>query len=265
MLRDGTRYRIDNGGVTWMRDRNGNKLSFSTSGSSTIITGLAQPHCDYHASGFRKHIFRSSYSQGFGGATRTILVTYAQLTNALRTTNPRGEPSGRIPDSDVSRSFSGVEQRQLVHFWNPWVVASVTLPNNKQYQLKYNCFAELARINLPTGGAIEYDYTAGSGVIGDGDDYQVFRRVLERRLYPDGANLETYTTYDGSGSGVQADQRSANGTLLSREKHYYYGGAAASLLTLPELVIRQTGWPGIQDRSLRATAHAAAQDRNNLG
>jgi len=38
MLRDGTRYRIDNGGVTWMRDRNGNKLSFSTSGSSTIIT-----------------------------------------------------------------------------------------------------------------------------------------------------------------------------------------------------------------------------------
>jgi len=29
MLRDGTRYRIDNGLVSWMRDRNGNKLSFT--------------------------------------------------------------------------------------------------------------------------------------------------------------------------------------------------------------------------------------------
>ena len=29
MLRDGTRYRIDAGKVTWMRDRNGNKLTFT--------------------------------------------------------------------------------------------------------------------------------------------------------------------------------------------------------------------------------------------
>lgn len=28
MLRDGTRYRIDSGRVTWIRDRNGNRLSF---------------------------------------------------------------------------------------------------------------------------------------------------------------------------------------------------------------------------------------------
>jgi hypothetical protein len=29
MLRDGTRFRIDNGTITWMRDRNGNKLNFT--------------------------------------------------------------------------------------------------------------------------------------------------------------------------------------------------------------------------------------------
>lgn len=38
MLRNGTRYRIDNGDVTWIRDRNGNKISFSYTSSSITIT-----------------------------------------------------------------------------------------------------------------------------------------------------------------------------------------------------------------------------------
>jgi hypothetical protein len=39
MLRDGTRYRIDEGKVTWLRDRNGNKLTFTYSGwKVTTIT-----------------------------------------------------------------------------------------------------------------------------------------------------------------------------------------------------------------------------------
>lgn len=38
MLRDGTRYRLDSGKVTWMRDRNGNKLSFTYDGFSRVTT-----------------------------------------------------------------------------------------------------------------------------------------------------------------------------------------------------------------------------------
>src|SRR5262249_24969485 len=37
MLRDGTRYRIDLGNVTWIRDRNGNKLSFTYDSSRRLI------------------------------------------------------------------------------------------------------------------------------------------------------------------------------------------------------------------------------------
>jgi hypothetical protein len=149
----------------------------------------------------------------------------------LRTTNPRNEPSGRYQIQTYHNLFPELNNASSYSSWNPWVVASVTLPNNQQYQFKYNCYAELARISLPTGGAIDYDYTSGSGAVTDGDDYQIYRRVVERRLYPDGTNLETYSTYDTSGTPVVVDQRSANGTLLTREKHYYYGGALASLFS----------------------------------
>ena len=38
MLRDGTQYRFDGGGATWIRDRNGNKISFSYGAGSMTIT-----------------------------------------------------------------------------------------------------------------------------------------------------------------------------------------------------------------------------------
>jgi len=229
LLRDGTRYRMDSGGVTWMRDRNGNKLTFSTSGSSIIITDSLNRTVTITPADFVNTFSDQITVKGFGGATRTILVTYAQLANVLRTTNPRGEPSGRYQLQTYHNLFPELNNASSYSTWNPWVVASVTLPNNKQYQFTYNCYAELARVNLPTSGAIEYDYTAGSGAVTDYTDYHIYRRVKERRVYPDGANLETYTTYSDSGSPVTVDQYAANGTRLSREKHYFYGDPVASL------------------------------------
>lgn len=35
---------------------------------------------------------------------------------------------------------------------------SITLPDGRQYKFYYNPYMELARIELPTGGAIEYDW-----------------------------------------------------------------------------------------------------------
>ena len=46
-------------------------------------------------------------------------------------------------------------------YHNPSVVSAVELSNGKQYQFRYNSNAELTRVVLPTGGAIEYDYAAG--------------------------------------------------------------------------------------------------------
>ncbi len=232
MLRDGTRYRIDGGGVTWLRDRNGNKLTFSYNGGVATITDSLNRQVTYTYADFVNTFSDQITVKGFGGATRTILVNYSQLANALRTTNPRNEPASRYQLQTYHGLFPELNNASSYSTWNPWVVTSVTLPNNQQYQFLYNCFAEVARINLPTSGAIEYDYTAGSGAISDGTDYQVYRRVKERRVYPDGSNLESYTTYSEPTYGNTAvvfDHLSASGTLLSRDKHYFYGSALDSL------------------------------------
>jgi YD repeat-containing protein len=44
-------------------------------------------------------------------------------------------------------------------------MSAVTLPDGRQYQFYYNSYGELARVDLPTGGVIEYDY--GSGTTSD--------------------------------------------------------------------------------------------------
>jgi YD repeat-containing protein len=229
MLRDGTRYRIVSGGVSWIRDRNGNKLSFSSSGTVTTITDSLNRQVTIAPADFVNTFSDQITVKGFGGATRTLLVNYTQLTNALRTTNPRNEPASRYQIQTYHGLFPELNNASSYSTWNPWVVASVTLPNNQQYQFFYNCFAEVARINLPTSGAIEYDYTAGSGAVTDYTDYHIYRRVKERRIYPDGSNLESYTTYSESGSPVSVDRFSASGTLLGREKHYYNGDPVSSL------------------------------------
>jgi len=38
MLANGTRYRFDNGLVTWIRDRNGNRLSYTYDASARVST-----------------------------------------------------------------------------------------------------------------------------------------------------------------------------------------------------------------------------------
>jgi YD repeat-containing protein len=37
---------------------------------------------------------------------------------------------------------------------NPTVINYVELPDGRRYQLQYNAYAEIARVILPTGGAI---------------------------------------------------------------------------------------------------------------
>jgi len=219
LLGDGTRYRIDNGNVTWMRDRNGNRLSFAyASGRVTVITDSLNRQISITYADYVNTFSDQITVKGFGGVTRTILVNFTALSNTLRTTNPRGEPASRYQIQTYQSLFPGLNGSSASQY-NPYVVSSITLPNGQQYLLQYNSYAELARIMLPTGGAIEYDYTATSGAVTDGDNYQVYRRVIERRIYADGVNLDSYSTYSGQDpfTGiVQVDHLSAAGVLRRR-------------------------------------------------
>jgi RHS repeat-associated protein len=233
LLRDGTRYRFENGRISWIRDRNGNRLTFAhtygTNPTTTITDSLNRQVtvtkdvndpiyglCD-----------RISY-KGFGGTARNIYITKTNLSNALRPGYSIQTYNQLFPELDGGSPYSP---------YDVTVPDSVWLPNGKRYRFLYNSYGEIARVELPTGGAIEYDYapgsySSGSGVVGSGSGYAIYRRVIERRVYSNGTTLDykmTYSRPDVSGqSYVETDTYDASGNLLARQRHYFYGSASNS-------------------------------------
>ena len=75
-LRDGTRYRIDSGTISWLRDRNGNKLTFTRDAQYqnriTKITDSLNREATYTYSSVTGLGYDAITLKGFGGAPRTI-------------------------------------------------------------------------------------------------------------------------------------------------------------------------------------------------
>lgn len=251
MLRDGTRFRIIGGRLMSMRDRNGNQVTFGYDNVQrlTNITDSLnrQVSISYSAP------YDEITVKGFGGTARSIKIYKG---SALR--------SDCSPQT-YQQLFPELNQASNTTF-TPSGVTVVQLPNGQQYQLFYNSYSELARVVLPTGGAIEYDYAPGltdgtfSGVITAPGDRQLYRRVVERRVYPDGgtgatyASRMTYSRPESSTSNagyVIADQYNSGGALLGRVYHYFYGSPRASFGQQP------TQYPGWKDgREYQTTVYA---------
>ena len=226
ILRDGTRYRIENGLVKWIRDRNGNKLTFTHDTYdrvSTITDSLGrQTTIEYNVTDPVYGLCDRINFTGFGGGSRKIWVGKTALSSVLRA------------DYSLQTFYQlfGMGSSSTQH--NPnYITASIWLPDGRRYQLQYNSHGEVARVVLPTGGAYEYDWASWSG---PGCDFlpEIYRRVGERRVYPDGTVLEGKTVYGMPGGDVRTvDSLNAGGTLRAREKHYFYGlqGCAPSSLS----------------------------------
>src|SRR6185503_4218662 len=149
-LKNGTVFRVDDGTIAWMRDCNGNKVNFgydpfrritSVSDSLNRLVTISYPS---GATGFTQISFK-----GYGGASRTIKIGQTNLANALRSGYTMLTGSQMFPEMT---SVWGIDSL---------VINYIELPDGRSYQLRYNPYAELARVVLPTGGAIEYDYAAG--------------------------------------------------------------------------------------------------------
>ncbi len=239
---NGTRYRIDSGRVSWIRDRNGNRVTFAydtNSRLSTITDSLSRQITLTYGGSDPAYYTDISY-KGFGGIQRTIRVNYTTLSNALRSGYAIQTYGQLFPELYSSAPIDA--SISLTN--NPSIVSSVRLPDGRQYQFLYDSYGEPARIVLPTGGAIEYDMVPGSGVVSytPTNEYEIFRRVAERRVYPDGSTgttFESRTTFTASTNNpfdpkpwytnVTVDHLNQNGTLLAREKHYFNGSGVGSL------------------------------------
>jgi RHS repeat-associated protein len=242
MMRDGTRYRIDASKVSWQRDRNGNQMDFAYNSNlqaTQITDSLGRVVSFTYYTQPAATPDKITYT-GFGGTPRSINIWYTYLNQSLRADYGTTAQTSHQLFPELSGASSSP--------FNPPVVSSVELPDGRRYYFRYNLYGELARVELPTGGAFEYDYQAGlvngvaSGVMTNWYS-QIYRRVVERRVYPDGGTGNTYASRmtvsrpeDTSGSNtgyVTVEQRDIAGTLLSKDIHYYYGSTRESFQQAP--------------------------------
>ena len=248
-MRDGTCYRIDGGRVSWIRDRNGNRITFGYDYTDHFRYTMTDSLNRVVIIDNRLHdpVRNQDYDliayKGFGGVDRTIKLWYSKLHFALRSDFP---PPARTYES-LFPALDGSDQPLSVY--DPKVVSEIELPDGRKYFLYYNYYGELARVDLPTGGRFEYEYDAGvtggdptgvvTGVNSGGSIKNVYRRVTERRVYKDsGATFELKETYSrpesngGVNQGYVEVQRLAGDgvTILARERHFYFGSAKNSFL-----------------------------------
>ncbi|HKQ75463.1 MAG TPA: RHS repeat-associated core domain-containing protein [Blastocatellia bacterium] len=253
LMPDGSRYGIDSGRVMWIRDRNGNMISFQYGwgGVSKITDSLNRvvniAYGNDPATPYNDHDEITWI--GFGVTNRTIKVWYTQMSLAMGTDRSVNPP---VPYTikTYAQLFPEMNGSGSTQFNQQQILSAVELPDGRTYQFRYNSYGELARVELPTGGAIEYDYAAGivglaaSGSYGGGGQYidkQVYRRVVERRVYADkdSSVFEYKTTIsrpDSSGGNlgyVDVENRNYSGALLSKERHYYLGSARVPVAQLP--------------------------------
>jgi len=254
LLKDGTRYRIEHGFVKWMRDSNGNLTTFAYNspygGKLQSITDSISRRVEIQYSSSQCGGYDEIIYKGFDRTTpRKIKVGYACLGDALRMTRSGDPVEAGAKTYEFLFPSSTHDPTEI---FNPRVVSYIELPDQiRKYRFYYNIYGELARVELPTGGAIEYEHGAGwvnpehpSGLWlgwGYGNDYgwHIYRRVQERRVYVDKTDQspETKMTYGipvdptGQGTGVSVEVRQSGGssqTPLSIELHYFKGNAAPS-------------------------------------
>ena len=236
MLRDGTRYRIREGLVDWVRDRNGNKVSYEYAGErvTKITDSLGREVTFSYGPTLPPPYSDTITYTGFGGAPRTVRVWYGLLGTALR-----GDQTPKS-EHDLFPSLNGADS---TGYFERTVATSVELPDGRSYRFKYNSYGELARVELPTGGAFEYDWDGGFTPNSPGlyfvgpastGSYQVYRRVVERRVYPDGGAGSSFASRmtigrpeEGTPDLGYAEVKNYDhtGTTLTCERHYFYGSA----------------------------------------
>jgi len=244
MFPDGTKYRFNEGDLEWIRDRNGNKVTFTY--ATDPVTGVrisgkvievkdslnrsvTITHSDFPVNDPPTIPYDQLTFKGFGGGNRTVRVWYSRLSAALRSGWALGTYASLFP---------ALTPQGIVGTYNPWVVQAVELPDGRRYQFYYNSYKELARVELPTGGALEYDYTpSGQDVT---SNKQIHRRCIERRTYVKKTDSTPTSKQTYSHTVTQVDSAPhfittsvvnyLNPTsLIYSEKHYFFGSATKAI------------------------------------
>jgi RHS repeat-associated protein len=237
-------------GLKQITDHNGNQIVFTYEdvnvplhwGRVTTITDPLGRVVTFTYSNVTGNSYDEIIYPGFNGANRTIKILHGVLVDALRADYPQIIPTMQMLFNEP------LINQGLAKTYNPPVITGVELPDGRQYRFRYNPHGEIARVDLPTGGAYEYDY--GSGVPASVDpqgngvlpitttEVQIYRRIVERRVFSDGTaqadhkeHFQLPVTTIGTDilptTQVEEDI-TAGGALLAKSIHYFKGDPAAS-------------------------------------
>ncbi|MCI0661607.1 MAG: hypothetical protein L0220_11080, partial [Acidobacteria bacterium] len=256
-MKDGTLYRIDGGRVSWIRDSNGNRISFTyeVAGTSSFyrLIGITDSLNRVISISYANGNYDEISFKGFGQAQRSIKVWHSPMVNLLR------------PDFTIKKAnqlFPEVYAMQ--QFWtgdwdhNPTLVSQVELPDHRLYQFRYNAYGEVVRIILPTGGGFDYEYGYPWGGSGAGSgSLMVYRRLTKRTVFnvltpttdpvnpPAGTRekIEAYVVespYAETPTVIRVEQRDSDNVLKAQSKHYFFGFPEEDSSCTP---IHYSWWP----------------------
>lgn len=253
---DGTRYHFVDGLLQTVRDRNGDILTF------TFGTDLNDLRTYRRLTGITdslKRFISISYSdvgivnpavllydqityKGFGGNQRTIKVWYSDLAQALRANYTLQTYNCLFPALNSSWVCGGSSGNTI---YTANVVNKVELPDGQVYRLYYNPYRELARVEIPTGAAVEYDYSPQN------PDYStvktITRRVAERRVFVNASDTSpalrqvysSATTVDQSVTPAvftttsTVEYRNPTNLLFSEQHKFHGAGDSKTLIGVP--------------------------------
>jgi hypothetical protein len=92
-----------------------------------------------------------------------------QRDRGIYETNPNAEKGFSCKRPDTCRFISEFGQPDRYNY-DPVIPSYIQFVDGRRFTFQYNVYGEMARANLPTGGAIEYDY--GDGHNGSADDFE---------------------------------------------------------------------------------------------
>ena len=231
---DGTAETFTNGYTSQIRDRNGNLTTFAYPGNGStggvVITDsigrvyTVTPGTD---PGSQRNYVDYQYPRTGGGSPISIRIWYDWLHNVLKPGVSLQYLQQLWPNTKLCAQANTVCSPQSGGLNDEnHLVARIDLPDGSFYQFFYDSYGSVARLILPTGGMVEYDYFSGSGRQTPSSPTIMTHKLTTRReyLHSSDSTPSAIITYSG-GSGVTTVSRfDGNNNLISKEVHTF--GAA---------------------------------------
>lgn len=220
---NGLRYRIEDGFVMSIEDKNGNKTKFiyeiePYSGRKTNLTHIIDSNGLVVSVAYNLHNIEFGYHDeitysSYNGSSKKIRITFDQLEDVLRSDNELKTIAQLFP---IGVSYCNPVIGTTCHpqnTFNPYVISSVIFADNRRFHYKYNSYGELSRVETPNGAAFEYDWGGsldGGDVNGEieysGTLPDLFRQVLEKRVYVEGGSGSSFESKTQITKSEQYDQ-----------------------------------------------------------